>query len=54
MGTGHLFYAGAPGTPQAGLFLYSGATVIDTSDPTNAIVSSYSGDKLDVCALLAS
>jgi hypothetical protein len=52
-GTGHLFYIGPPGTPQPGIFLYSGATVIDISDPTNATVSSYHGNKLDVCALLA-
>ncbi len=52
-GTGHLFYIGPPGTPQAGIFLYSGVTVIDISDPTNATVSSYHGNKLDVCALLA-
>lgn len=52
-GTGHLFYIGPPGTPQAGIFLYSGATVIGFSDPTNAIVTSYSGQKLDVCAVLA-
>jgi hypothetical protein len=51
-GTGHLFYVGAPGTPQAGIFLYSGVTVLDISDPTNATVSSYHGNKLDVCALL--
>jgi len=52
-GTGHLFYIGPPGTPQAGIFLYSGVTVIDISDPTNATVSSYKGNKLDVCKLLA-
>jgi hypothetical protein len=52
-GTGHLFYIGPPGTPQAGIFLYSGVAVIDISDPTNATVSSYHGNKLDVCALLA-
>lgn len=52
-GTGHLIYIGPPGTPQPGIFLYSGVTVIDTSDPTNATVSSYHGNKLDVCALLA-
>ena len=51
-GTGHSFYVGAPGTPQAGIFLYSGVTVIDISDPTNATISSYRGNKLDVCALL--
>jgi hypothetical protein len=51
-GTGHLFYIGPPGTPQAGIFLYSGVTVIDISDPTNATVSSYHGNKLDVCELL--
>jgi hypothetical protein len=51
-GTGHLFYIGPPGTSQAGIFLYSGVTVIDITDPTNATVSSYHGNKLDVCALL--
>jgi hypothetical protein len=51
-GTGHSFYLGAPGTPQAGIFLYSGVIVLDISDPTNATVSSYRGNKLDVCALL--
>jgi hypothetical protein len=51
-GTGHSFYLGAPGTPQAGIFLYSGVTVLDISDPTNATVSRYRGNKLDVCALL--
>src|SRR6267143_3957758 len=48
-GTGHSFYLAAPGTPQAGIFLYSGVTVIDISDPTNATVSSYRGNKVDVC-----
>jgi hypothetical protein len=52
-GTGHLFYIGPPGTPQAGIFLYSGTTVIDISDPTNATVSSFTGNKRDVCAMLA-
>jgi hypothetical protein len=51
-GEGHLFYVGPPGTVQAGIFLYSGLTTIDVSDPTNAIVSSYAGNKLDICALL--
>jgi len=52
-GTGHLFYVGPPGSPQAGIFVYSGTNVIDISDPTDAVVSSYSGHKLDVCAVLA-
>ena len=52
-GTGHLLYIGPPGTPQPGIFLYSGTNVIDISDPTNATVSGFTGNKRDICAMLA-
>jgi len=49
-GTGHLLYIGPPGTPQPGIFLYSGTNVIAFTSPTNAIVASYTGSKRDICA----
>jgi hypothetical protein len=57
VGEGHLFYIGPVGTPQKGLFMYTGKTVltpINTADyGTIFVVSSYTGNKTDVCALLA-
>jgi len=50
---GHLFYIGPPGSPQQGLFLYTGRTVLVVLPDGIAVVSSYSGNRTDVCALLA-
>jgi len=52
-GTGHTFYIGPPGTPQPGIFLYSGAVTVEFTSPTNAIISSYTGSQRDICAELA-
>ena len=56
VGEGHLFYTGPVGTPQQGLAMYTGHTVltpIDTVDyGTIVVVSSYTGHKIDICAQL--
>ena len=57
VGEGHLFYIGPVGTPQEGLALYTGHIVLTPIDTVNygtiVVVSSYTGHKTDVCALLA-
>jgi len=54
---GHLFYIGPVGTPQQGLTMYTGHTVLATIDTavygTIVVVSSFTGHKTDICAQLA-
>jgi len=57
VGEGHLFYIGPVDTPQQGLFMYTGHTVLSVINTTAYgpifVVSSSTGHKTDVCALLA-
>ncbi|TME03703.1 MAG: hypothetical protein E6I71_08920 [Chloroflexi bacterium] len=57
IGGGHLFYIGPVGTPQQGLTMYDGHSVLATIDTaaygTIFVVSSFTGHKTDICALLA-
>jgi hypothetical protein len=56
VGQGHLFYIGPVDTPQQGLFLYTGTNTLAVIDTATYgpifVVSSYTGHKTDVCALL--
>lgn len=57
VGEGHLFYIGPVGSPQQGLFMYTGLTTLGLIDVapygTIAVVTGYTGHKTDICALLA-
>jgi hypothetical protein len=57
VGEGHLFYIGPVGTPQQGLFMYTGLTTLGLIEVapygTIAVVTGFTGHKTDVCALLA-
>jgi len=58
VGEGHLFYIGPLDTPQQGLFMYTGHAVLSVINTTTYgpifVVSSYTGHKTDICALLRS